>query len=146
MFCPGYLELWLDSTLHLVLFIQYILNSVSVAFWEVVNLSERWLFLTSADQCGQNTAIHIITISSHYFQTKTTIMWIIRTIIHTSFLPLGIHCTPTSLSCVTSRLAAEYGQVNITTSSPLHRTFVIWTGTSLVGYNVLALKASEPVY
>ena len=32
VFCPGYLEWWLDSTLHLVLFIQYILNSVSVAY------------------------------------------------------------------------------------------------------------------
>ena len=31
VFCPGYLEWWLDSTLHLVLFIQYILNSVLVA-------------------------------------------------------------------------------------------------------------------
>ena len=46
-----YLEWWLDSNLHLVLFIQYILNSVSVAYiyiyiciiWEVVNSSERWL-------------------------------------------------------------------------------------------------------
>ena len=28
MFCPGYLEWWLDSTLHLVLFIQFIFNSV----------------------------------------------------------------------------------------------------------------------
>ena len=27
-----YLEWWLNSTLHLVLFIQYILNSVSVAY------------------------------------------------------------------------------------------------------------------
>ena len=52
-------------------------------------------------------------------------MWIGGTIIHTLFLPLGIHCTPTSLSCVTNGLAAEYGQVNITTSFPLHRTFVI---------------------
>ena len=73
-------------------------------------------------------------------------MWIIGTTIHTLFLPLGIHCTPTSLSCVDARLATEYGQVNITTSSPLHCTFVIWTGTSLVGYNVFAAKASEPVY
>ena len=32
MFCPGYLEWRLDSTLHLVLFIQYILDSVSVAY------------------------------------------------------------------------------------------------------------------
>ena len=32
VFCPGYLEWWLDSTMHLVLFIQYILNSVSVAY------------------------------------------------------------------------------------------------------------------
>ena len=29
---PGYLEWWLDSTWHLVLFIQYILNTVSVAY------------------------------------------------------------------------------------------------------------------
>ena len=29
---PGYLEWWLDSNLHLVLFIQYILNSVSIAY------------------------------------------------------------------------------------------------------------------
>ena len=43
--CPGYLEWWLDSTLHLVLFIKYILNSVSVAYmciiWEVVISYER---------------------------------------------------------------------------------------------------------
>ena len=32
VFCPEYLEWWLDSTLHLVLFIQYILNTVSVAY------------------------------------------------------------------------------------------------------------------
>ena len=32
MFCPGYLEWWSDSNLHLVLFIQYILNTVSVAY------------------------------------------------------------------------------------------------------------------
>ena len=32
VFCPGYLEWWLDSTSHLVLFIQYILISVSVAY------------------------------------------------------------------------------------------------------------------
>ena len=33
MFCPGYLEWWLDANLHLVLFIIiYILNSVSVAY------------------------------------------------------------------------------------------------------------------
>ena len=32
MFCPGYLEWWLDSTLHLVLFTQFILNTVSVAY------------------------------------------------------------------------------------------------------------------
>ena len=47
VFCPGYLEWWLDSTMHLVLFIQYILNSVSVAYIcyirEVVNLFKRWL-------------------------------------------------------------------------------------------------------
>ena len=36
VFCPGYLEWWLDFALHLVLFIQYILDSVSVAV-----LSER---------------------------------------------------------------------------------------------------------
>ena len=42
MFCPGYLEQWLDSTLHLVLFIYYILNPVSVAYTVYV-LSERWL-------------------------------------------------------------------------------------------------------
>ena len=49
MFCPGYLEWWLDSNLHLVLFIQYILNTVSIVLskrWlKVVNLSERWLFI-----------------------------------------------------------------------------------------------------
>ena len=28
VFCPEYLEWWLDSTLHLVLFIQYILNTI----------------------------------------------------------------------------------------------------------------------
>ena len=52
VFCSGYLEWWLDSTLHLVLFIQYILNSVSVAYiciiWEVV----------IPDLCGQNT-VHV---------------------------------------------------------------------------------------
>ena len=32
VFCSGYLEWLLDSTLHLVLFIQFILNSVSVAY------------------------------------------------------------------------------------------------------------------
>ena len=58
VFCPGYLEWCLDSTLHLVLFIKFILNSVSVAYiciiQEVVNSSEWWLihaewwlFLTS---------------------------------------------------------------------------------------------------
>ena len=26
VFCPGYLEWWLDSTLHLVLFIKFIFN------------------------------------------------------------------------------------------------------------------------
>ena len=41
VFCPGYLELWLDSTLYLVLFIKFILNSVSIAYIYV--LSERWL-------------------------------------------------------------------------------------------------------
>ena len=44
VFCPGCLELWLDSNL---LFTQYILNTVSIAYiciiWEVVNSSERWL-------------------------------------------------------------------------------------------------------
>ena len=64
VFCPGYLEWWLDSTLHLVLFIQFILNSVSVAYIYIYVLSEWWLihadwwlFPTSADQCGQNTAL-----------------------------------------------------------------------------------------
>ena len=38
VFCPGYLEWWLNSKLHLVLFTQYILNTISVAI-----LSERWL-------------------------------------------------------------------------------------------------------
>ena len=36
MFCPEYvesLEWWLDSNLHLVLFSQYILNTVSVAYY-----------------------------------------------------------------------------------------------------------------
>ena len=43
MFCPWYLEWWLDSNLHLVLFIQYILNCLSsllmymCIIWEVVN-------------------------------------------------------------------------------------------------------------
>ena len=32
VFCPDYVEWWLDSNLHLVLFTQYILNSVSVAY------------------------------------------------------------------------------------------------------------------
>ena len=38
VFCPGYSEWWLNSKLHLVLFTQYILNTISVAI-----LSERWL-------------------------------------------------------------------------------------------------------
>ena len=46
--CPGYLEWWLDSNLHLVLFTQYILKTVSVRTLymrggQVVNSSERWL-------------------------------------------------------------------------------------------------------
>ena len=32
VFWSGYLEWWLDSTWHLVLFIQFILNSVSIAY------------------------------------------------------------------------------------------------------------------
>ena len=32
IFCTEYLEWWLDSTLHLVLFIQFILKSVSVPY------------------------------------------------------------------------------------------------------------------
>ena len=32
VFCPGYLEWWLDSNLHLVLFTQYILNTLSVPY------------------------------------------------------------------------------------------------------------------
>ena len=64
VFCPGYLEWWLDSTLHLVLFIQYILNSVSVVYiymynctcicisWEVVN---SVVIPDQCNQCGQNT-------------------------------------------------------------------------------------------
>ena len=32
MFCSGYLDWCLDSTLHLVLFIQFIFNSVSIAY------------------------------------------------------------------------------------------------------------------
>ena len=61
VFCLGYLELWLDSNLHLVLFIQYILNTVSVPYtciiWEVGKSSEWWLihaewwlFPTSVDR------------------------------------------------------------------------------------------------
>ena len=59
--------------MHLVLFIQYILKTVSVAYiyimWEVVNLFKRWLIYlkggysrpvpTSANQCGQNTDKYI---------------------------------------------------------------------------------------
>ena len=52
VFCPGYLEWWLDSTL------LFIPNPVSVAYIciirELDNSSEWWLFPTSADQCGQN--------------------------------------------------------------------------------------------
>ena len=40
VFCQGYLEWWLDSNLHIVLFIQYILNTISI-------LSERWLIMLS---------------------------------------------------------------------------------------------------
>ena len=32
VFYPGYLELWLASNSYLVLFIQYILNTVSIAY------------------------------------------------------------------------------------------------------------------
>ena len=54
--CSGYLEWWwLDSTLHLVLFIQFILNSVSVAYiciiFVVVNSCQ---VVVIPDQCGQN--------------------------------------------------------------------------------------------
>ena len=50
VFCPGYLEWWLDSTLQLVLFLYT--DSVSVAYIHMymyvlserlVNLSEWWL-------------------------------------------------------------------------------------------------------
>ena len=37
VFCPGYLEWWLNSNLHLVLFTQYLLNTIPII------LSERWL-------------------------------------------------------------------------------------------------------
>ena len=81
MLCPRYLEWWLDSTLHLVLFIQYTLNTVSAAYiciiWEVVTSSEWWLihaewwlFLTSADQCGQNN-VYIIYIHIYMFCLNT---------------------------------------------------------------------------
>ena len=44
MFWPGHLEWWLDSTLHLVLFILFVINSVSIAYTvHVYVLSERWL-------------------------------------------------------------------------------------------------------
>ena len=33
VFCPGYVEWWLDSNLHLVLFTQFILDSVSVPYY-----------------------------------------------------------------------------------------------------------------
>ena len=62
VFCPGYLEWWLDSNLYLVLFIQYILNTVSVAYmyiciiWEVVNSFNSCWVVVIPDQCGQNTA------------------------------------------------------------------------------------------
>ena len=77
VFFPGYLERWSDSNIPLVLFTQYILNSVSVAYiciiWELVNSSERWLihaewwlFPTTADQCSQNTTISICSYLFNY--------------------------------------------------------------------------------
>ena len=71
MFCPGYLERQFHSNLRLVLFIQHILNTISVPYpihvlserwlthlrgveWWLIH-AEWWLFLTSDDQCGQNT-------------------------------------------------------------------------------------------
>ena len=70
VFCPGYLEWWLDSNLHLVLFIQYIhVHSIILSqyptciIWEMVNSSQRWLihaewwlFLTSV---GRTLYIHV---------------------------------------------------------------------------------------
>ena len=71
VFCPGYLEWWLDSNVHLVLFIHYIhvLNTISIAYmymymyvlseWWLIH-AEWWLFHTSANRCGQNTVyVHV---------------------------------------------------------------------------------------
>ena len=67
--CPEYLEWWLDSTLHLVLFIKFILNSVSVAYiyicthvyiWVVINSSEWWLIHASGGYSQLVWAEHCI--------------------------------------------------------------------------------------
>ena len=63
---PGYLEWWLDSNLHLVLFTQFKLNSVSVAYicviWEVLN--SCWVVVIP-DQCWPVWAEHWLWLYVH---------------------------------------------------------------------------------
>ena len=53
VFCPGYLEWCLDSVLHLVLFIQFILSECTIYV-----LSERWLIHLSGGAVPTSVAEH----------------------------------------------------------------------------------------